>query len=115
MTQPGQLSPYGALPVPHVTPDMLGLVRGGTVYSLAVMHHEGIPVPGPTLYTHTAFAPATADIAPAAPPEIIAWRLAATHIDAVLLANTRMNRAILTHGPGAPVRQASKTVARMRV
>ncbi|MBC7814426.1 MAG: cyclase family protein [Burkholderiales bacterium] len=45
--QPGSMHPYGALPVPQVTPDMLGLVRTGKVYSLAVTHYEGIPVPGP--------------------------------------------------------------------
>jgi kynurenine formamidase len=45
--QAGQMAPYGALPVPHVTPEMLGLVRTGTVYSLAVIYREGIPVPGP--------------------------------------------------------------------
>lgn len=43
----GKLNPYGALPVPHVTPEMLGLVKTGKVYSLAVVFTEGIPVPGP--------------------------------------------------------------------
>jgi kynurenine formamidase len=47
MTKPGELSPYGALPVPHVTPEHIGLIRTGKVYSLAVVHEEGIPVPGP--------------------------------------------------------------------
>lgn len=50
----GRAAPYGALPIPKVTPDMLGLVRSGDVYSLAVVHHEGIPVPGPMVpYTLT--------------------------------------------------------------
>src|SRR5262245_51640811 len=54
MTNPGQFSPYGALPVPHVTPEMLALVKRGTVYSLAVVYYEGIPVPGPMVpYTLT--------------------------------------------------------------
>jgi kynurenine formamidase len=47
MIQPGQFAPYGSLPLPHVTPEMLTLVRTGQVYSLAVVHYEGIPVPGP--------------------------------------------------------------------
>lgn len=45
--QPGSMAAYGALPVPRVTPEMLHLVRTGTVYSLAVIHSEGIPVPMP--------------------------------------------------------------------
>jgi kynurenine formamidase len=52
--QPGQMAPYGALPVPHVTPDMIGLIRTGTVYSLSVIHREGMPVPEPMVpYTLT--------------------------------------------------------------
>ncbi len=52
--QPGQMSPYGVLPVPRVTPEMLALVRTGTVYSLAVVYYEGMPVPGPMVpYTLT--------------------------------------------------------------
>lgn len=51
---PGKMSPYGALPVPQVTPEMLTLIRTGTVYSLAVIHYEGIPVPAPMVpYTLT--------------------------------------------------------------
>lgn len=54
LPQPGQFSPYGALPVPHVTPEMLALVRSGAVYSLSVIYYEGIPVPGPMVpYTLT--------------------------------------------------------------
>ncbi len=52
--QAGQMAAYGALPVPRVTPEMLSLVRTGTVYSLAVIHREGMPVPGPMVpYTLT--------------------------------------------------------------
>jgi kynurenine formamidase len=49
MTQPGQFSPYGALPVPQVTSEMLSLVRMGKVHSLAVVYYEGMPAPGPLL------------------------------------------------------------------
>jgi len=52
--QPGYLAPYGALPVPKVTPELLGLVRTGTVHSLAVVFYEGIPVhPAITPYSLT--------------------------------------------------------------
>ncbi len=52
--QAGQMAAYGALPAPKVTPDMLALVKTGTVYSLAVVYREGIPVPGPMVpYTLT--------------------------------------------------------------
>jgi kynurenine formamidase len=52
--QPGEMNPYGALPVPKVTVEMLQLVRTGKVYSLAVVHYEGIPVPDPMVpYTLT--------------------------------------------------------------
>ena len=43
----GKLAPYGALPVPRLTPDLVSLIKTGTVYSLAVIYREGIPVPGP--------------------------------------------------------------------
>ena len=52
--QPGEMKPYGALPVPHLTPELLGLVKTGKVYSLSVVYREGIPVPGPMVpYTLT--------------------------------------------------------------
>lgn len=43
--RPGEIHPYGALPVPRLTPELLGLVRSGVVYSLAVPLFEGIPLP----------------------------------------------------------------------
>jgi len=43
----GKMAPYGALPVPRLTPDLIGLIKTGTVYSLAVIYREGILVPGP--------------------------------------------------------------------
>jgi kynurenine formamidase len=43
----GKFAPYGALPLPQVTPDLVGLIKTGTVHSLAVIYREGIPVPGP--------------------------------------------------------------------
>jgi kynurenine formamidase len=45
--QAGKFAPYGALPIPRVTPELLTLIKTGTVHSLAVIYREGIPVPGP--------------------------------------------------------------------
>jgi kynurenine formamidase len=82
------MAPYGILPVPRVTPELLGLVRSGTVYSLAVVYREGIPVPAP-------MAPYTlsprlrhgdlSDIAPAsAAAEVVTMAAhTGTHIDAL--------------------------------
>jgi len=38
--QPGHMAPYGKLPVPQLTRELMGLVHSGTVYSLAVLHYE---------------------------------------------------------------------------
>lgn len=54
MAQPGKLTPYGVLPTPRMTPELLRLIRTGSIYSLAVTHYEGMPVPGPMVpYTLT--------------------------------------------------------------
>lgn len=54
MAQPGKLAPYGVLPTPRMTPELLRLIRTGSIYSLAVTHYEGMPVPGPMVpYTLT--------------------------------------------------------------
>jgi kynurenine formamidase len=45
--QAGQFSTYGALPIPHMTPELIALIRTGTVYSLSVVWNEGILVPTP--------------------------------------------------------------------
>ncbi len=44
--QPGQMNPYGVLPVPRLTPELLSLVKTGAVYSLAVVSYPGMMVPG---------------------------------------------------------------------
>lgn len=86
--QPGKIAAYGALPVPHVTPEHLALVKSGKVYSLAVVHQEGIPVPGPmvpyTLSPRLRHGDLT-DIRPAsAAAEVITMAVhTATHIDAL--------------------------------
>ena len=53
--QAGQMAAYGALPVPQMTPELISLIKTGTVYSLAVVWNEGIPVPTPMVpYTLSA-------------------------------------------------------------
>jgi kynurenine formamidase len=86
--QPGQMAPYGKLPVPRLTPELLGLVQSGTVYSLAVIHYEGLQVPGPMVpYTISARIRHgdLKDITPAsAAAEAITMSAhTATHIDAL--------------------------------
>lgn len=87
-TQPGDMAPYGKLPVPHLTQALMGLVHSGTVYSLAVMHYEGMQVPGPMVpYTLSGRIRHgdLKDIAPAsAAAEVITMSAhTATHIDAL--------------------------------
>lgn len=43
--KPGKMSTYGSLPIPRLSPELLGLVRTGRVYSLAVILENGMPVP----------------------------------------------------------------------
>jgi kynurenine formamidase len=84
----GHLAPYGALPVPRLTPELLSLVKSGEVYSLAVTHYEGIPVPGGmvpyTLSPRVRHGDLT-DIRPgSATAEVISMAIhTATHIDAL--------------------------------
>lgn len=85
---PGQFQPYGALPMPHFTPELSQLIKTGNVYSLAVVWKEGIPVPGPMVpYT---LSPRlrhgdTPDMTPAtAAAEVVTMSAhTGTHIDAL--------------------------------
>ncbi len=94
--QPGQIDPYGALPTPQLTPDLLSLVRSGKIYSLSVVYTEGMPVPGPMVpYT---LAPRLRhgdplNIAPAtAAAEVITMAAhTGTHIDALCHIAERQN------------------------
>ncbi len=88
LLQPGRLAPYGALPVPQVTPELIGLIRTGTVYSLAGIYQEGITVPGPMVpYTLTP-RPRHGDLPGIAPASVAAESITmsahtGTHIDAL--------------------------------
>lgn len=41
--------PYGALPIPHLSKELLALVRTGNVYSLSVVYEEGMLAPEPMI------------------------------------------------------------------
>ncbi len=105
---PGEMKPYGALPVPHLTPELLTLVRTGTIYSLAVVYAEGIPVPGPMVpYTLTPRL-RHGDLSEIAPASAAAEAITmaahtGTHIDALCHIGEHQN----AHGepdPKGPVR-----------
>jgi kynurenine formamidase len=86
--QPGQFSAYGTLTMPRMTPELIALMKTGTVYSLSVVWNEGILVPAPMVpYT---LSPRLrhgdiADIAPAsAAAEVVTMAAhTGTHIDAL--------------------------------
>lgn len=85
---PGQINPYGALPIPRVTPDLLGLIRSGKVYSLEIPHYEGIPVPGPMVPFSLAPRLRHGDLAEIKPASAAAETITmaihtATHVDAL--------------------------------
>jgi len=94
----GRVASYGALPVPRLTPELLGLVRTGAIYSLSVIYYEGIPVPGPMVpYT---LSPRLRhgdlnDLAPAsAAAELITMAAhTGTHIDALCHIGERQDAA----------------------
>jgi kynurenine formamidase len=84
----GKFAPYGALPVPRLTPDLVGLIKTGTVHSLAVIYREGIPVPGPmapyTLDTRIRHGDIKAIMPASAAAEAITMSChCGTHIDAL--------------------------------
>src|SRR5579859_3434908 len=120
--QPGQIAPYGALPVPQVTPELLGLIHTGKVYSLSVVYYEGIPVPGPMVpYTLTARLrhgdPIGIDPATAAAEAVTMSAHTGTHIDALCHIAERQNEQgqpdpkgepRLYDGKGKTVRAADK-------
>jgi kynurenine formamidase len=84
----GHVAPYGALPIPKMTPELIGLIKTGAVYSLSVIWNEGIPVPGPmvsyTLSTRLRHGD-TPEMSPAtAAAEVISMSAhVGTHIDAL--------------------------------
>ena len=102
IVEPGNLSAYGALPVPKVTPELLGLVHTGNVYSLAVNFIPQMLVPGPmvsyTLSPHLRHGDLK-DIAPAsAAAEVISMSIhVGTHIDALCHIGEIQNGTVMLH------------------
>jgi len=46
-------SAYGRLPVPHLTPELMSLVKSGVVYSLGVDFQEGMLTPGAAMKSYS--------------------------------------------------------------
>jgi kynurenine formamidase len=85
---PGRMEPYGALPVPRLTPELLKLISTGTVYSLSTVWREGMPVPEPmvpyTLSPRLRHGDITAMAPASAAAEVITMSAhTGTHIDAL--------------------------------
>lgn len=98
VVQPGSMAAYGALPVPHVTPEMLGLVRTGRVYSLSVVYNEGMPAPEPmvsyTIAPHLRHGDLRVLTPASAAAEVMSMSAhVGTHIDALCHIGERQNAA----------------------
>ena len=83
------LSAYGNLPIPRLTPDLLGLVKTGEVFSLGIDFQEGMLTPGPPMKSYSIVPhlrhsdPSTINPASAA-AEVIRMSIhVGTHIDAL--------------------------------
>ncbi len=105
VVKPGSLNVYGALPIPHFSPELLQLVRTGTVYSLAVMHSEGMLVPGgmvPYTLSSRIRHGDLEEIRPAsATAEVITMAIhTATHIDALCHVGEHQNAEGLPDSDG---------------
>ena len=83
------MSDYGRLPVPRLTPDLLGLVKTGQVFSLGVDFSEGMLTPGPVMKSYSIAPhlrhgdPSTIKPASAAAEVIRMSTHVGTHIDAL--------------------------------
>lgn len=96
--QAGNMKPYGALPVPALTPELLSLIKTGKVYSLAVLYEEKMLAPSPmisyTVLPHLRHGDLP-DLAPAsAAAEVITMSAhVGTHIDALCHIGEHQNAA----------------------
>ncbi|MCC6801268.1 MAG: cyclase family protein [Anaerolineae bacterium] len=120
VVQPGNMAAYGALPVPHVTPEMLRLVKTGRVYSLSVVYAQGMPAPEPmvsyTIAPHMRHGDLAALTPASAAAEVMTMSAhVGTHIDALCHIGERQDAAgsvspdgeiRLFAGAGATVRAA---------
>ena len=101
-------SAYGKLPVPHLTPDLLGLVKTGAVYSLGVDFQEGMLTPGAAMKSYSIVPhlrhsdPAAIDPGTAA-AEVIRMSIhVGTHIDALCHISEKQNADRLPDPDGEP-------------
>ena len=101
-------SAYGKLPVPHLTPALLSLVKTGAVYSLGVEFQEGMLTPGAAMKSYSIVPhlrhsdPAAIDPGTAA-AEVIRMSIhVGTHIDALCHISEKQNVAGLPDSDGEP-------------
>ena len=113
------LSAYGRLPAPHVTPELLALVKTGQVFSLGVDYKEGMLTPGPVMKSYS-IAPHLrhgdpSAISPAsAAAEVIRMSIhVGTHIDALCHIAEKQDENGDLHPDGEPRLYAGpgKTIA----
>ncbi|MCY4540427.1 MAG: cyclase family protein [Chloroflexi bacterium] len=102
------LSAYGQLPVPHLSPELLGLIKTGEVYSLGVDFEEGMLTPGAAMKSYS-IAPHLrhgdpSNIDPASPAaETIRMSIhVGTHIDALCHIAEKRDEAGNPHPDGIP-------------
>ena len=101
-------SAYGRLPVPHLTPELLRLVKTGAVYSLGVDFQEGMLTPGAAMKSYS-IAPHLRHSDPAAinpgtaAAEVIRMSIhVGTHIDALCHISEKQNAAGQPDSEGEP-------------
>ncbi|MCY3832369.1 MAG: cyclase family protein [Chloroflexi bacterium] len=101
-------SAYGRLPIPRLTPELLGLVQTGEVFSLGVDFQEGMLTPGAAMKSYSIAPhlrhgdPATIEPSTAA-AEVIRMSIhVGTHIDALCHIAERQNAAGEVDSAGEP-------------
>ena len=113
------LSAYGRLPVPRLTPELIGLVKTGEVFSLGIDFQEGMLTPGAAMKTYS-IAPhlrhgdeSTIDPGTAAAETIRMSIHVGTHIDALCHIGEKQDGAGNPAADGEPrlYNGAGKTVA----
>jgi len=105
-TQAGNIQPYGALPLPHFSKELLALVQTGAVYSLSVILEEGIPAPSPMLSYTLSPRLRHGDLKEIAPASAAAETISmathvGTHIDALChIGETQQDGKVYLYGDG---------------
>lgn len=107
------LQAYGALPVPHLTPQLLSLVKTGEVFSLAVDYFQEMFKPGPmmsyNISPHLRHSDPTGILPATAAAEVISMSIhVGTHIDALCHISEKQDKDGNVDPNGEPRIYASK-------